>query len=131
VYQHWGRGPAWHHVEQWANNPIEADHSRLKHRLRPIRGLQADRTAQVIIIAHAFMQNLRNGHYELAAGASPARRVAAAFSELRRGDLTQVPGPGSTHLRIRQRICATLHASRNPGCSTRYASPCISGSLVP
>jgi len=27
---------AWHHVEQHANNPIEADHSQLKHRLRPI-----------------------------------------------------------------------------------------------
>jgi len=26
---------AWHHVEQYANNPIEADHSRLKHRPRP------------------------------------------------------------------------------------------------
>jgi transposase, IS6 family len=25
---------AWHHVEQYANNPIEADHSQLKHRLR-------------------------------------------------------------------------------------------------
>jgi transposase-like protein len=30
---------AWHHVEQYANNPIEADHSQLKHRLRPMRGL--------------------------------------------------------------------------------------------
>jgi len=29
---------AWHHVEWLANNPIEADHSRLKHRLRPMRG---------------------------------------------------------------------------------------------
>jgi transposase-like protein len=29
---------AWHHVEQHANNPIEADHGRLKHRLRPMRG---------------------------------------------------------------------------------------------
>ena len=26
---------AWHHVEQYANIPIEADHSQLKHRLRP------------------------------------------------------------------------------------------------
>ena len=26
---------AWHHVERYANNPIEADHSQLKHRLRP------------------------------------------------------------------------------------------------
>ena len=57
---------AWHHVERYANNPIEADHSQLKHRLRPMRGLQTDRTAQVIIAGHAFMQNLRRGHYEIA-----------------------------------------------------------------
>jgi transposase, IS6 family len=30
---------AWHHVERYANNRIEADHGRLKHRLRPMRGL--------------------------------------------------------------------------------------------
>jgi transposase-like protein len=74
--------PAWHHVERYANNPIEADHSRLKHRLRPMRGLRTDYTAQVIIAGHAFMQNLRRGHYELAVDAPPATRVAAAFIEL-------------------------------------------------
>ena len=73
---------AWHHVEQYANNPIEADHSRLKHRLRPMRGLRTDNTAQVIIAGHAFMQNLRRGHYELTVDAPPATRVAAAFAEL-------------------------------------------------
>ena len=73
---------AWHHVERYANNPIEADHSQLKHRLRPMRGLRTDRTAQVIIAGHAFMQNLRRGHYELGVDAPPARRVAAAFTEL-------------------------------------------------
>jgi transposase-like protein len=75
---------AWHHVEQYANNPIEADHSRLKHRLRPMRGLQTDRTAQVIIAGHAFMQNLRRGHYELAIDVAPATRVAASFADLAR-----------------------------------------------
>lgn len=73
---------AWHHVEQYANNPIEADHSRLKHRLRPMRGLLTDKTAQVIIAGHAFMQNLRRGHYELAVDTPPATRVAAALTEL-------------------------------------------------
>jgi transposase-like protein len=75
---------AWHHVEQYANNPIEADHGRLKHRLRSMRGLRTDITAKVIIAGHAFMQNLRRGHYELAVDASPATRVAAAFTELAR-----------------------------------------------
>src|SRR5258706_11370934 len=50
---------AWHHVERHANNPIGADHSRLKHRLRPMRGLRTVRTTQTIIAGHAFMQNLR------------------------------------------------------------------------
>jgi transposase-like protein len=63
---------AWHHVEQYANNPIEADHSRLKHLLRPMRGLRTDKTAQVIIAGHAFIQNLRRGHYELAVAAAGA-----------------------------------------------------------
>jgi transposase-like protein len=73
---------AWHHVEQHANNPIEADHSQLKHRLRPMRGLHTDRTAAVIIAGHAFLQNLRRGHYELGLDAPRGLRVAAAFTEL-------------------------------------------------
>ena len=43
-----------------------------------------DRTAQVIIAGHAFMQNLRRGHYELATEAPAAERVAVAFTELAR-----------------------------------------------
>ncbi|MFB6393594.1 IS6 family transposase [Polymorphospora lycopeni] len=73
-----------HHVERHANNPIEADHSQLKQRLRPMRGLHTDRTAQTIITGHAFVQNLRRGHYELAADIAPVHRVAAAFTELAR-----------------------------------------------
>jgi transposase-like protein len=73
---------AWHHVEQYANNPIESDHGRFKHRLRAMRGLGSDRTAQVITTGHAFVQNLRRGHYELGLDAPPGLRIAAAFSEL-------------------------------------------------
>jgi transposase-like protein len=72
---------AWHHVEQYANNPIEADHGQLKRRLRPMRGLQTDRTAQIVIAGHAFLQNLRRGHYELGVDAISALRVAPAFTE--------------------------------------------------
>lgn len=71
-----------HHVEQYANNPIEAEHGRLKHRLRPMRGLRTDHTAQVVIAGHAFIQNLRRGQYELGVGLPPSMRVAAAFTEL-------------------------------------------------
>jgi transposase-like protein len=48
---------AWHHVERYANNPIEVDHSRLKHRLRPMRRLRTDNIAHVIIAGHAFKPN--------------------------------------------------------------------------
>jgi transposase-like protein len=75
---------AWHHIERYENNRIEADHGRLKHRLRPMRGLHADRTAQVVIAGLAFVQNLRRGHYELGIDVHPALRVAAAITELAR-----------------------------------------------
>ena len=75
---------AWHHVERFANNPVESDHAQLRRRLRPMRGLRTDRTAQAIIAGHAFVQNLRRGHYELAVDAPPALRVGAAFTELAR-----------------------------------------------
>jgi hypothetical protein len=35
-------------------------------RLRPMRGLKQDRNARVIIMGHAFVRNIRRGHYELA-----------------------------------------------------------------
>jgi hypothetical protein len=49
-----------------------------------MRGLRTDQTAQVIVTGHAFIQNLRRGHYELAPDTPPALRVAAAFTELAR-----------------------------------------------
>jgi transposase-like protein len=57
---------AWHRTDQYANNHIEADHGRLRSRLRPMRGLKQDRNARVVIAGHGFVQNLRRGHYELA-----------------------------------------------------------------
>ena len=74
-------GP-WHRTEQYANNRVEADHGRLKSRLRPMRGLKQDRSASVIIGGHAFVQNVRRGHYELAAEELASRRLAVAFDEL-------------------------------------------------
>jgi transposase-like protein len=71
---------AWHHTELYANNRIEADHGRLKSRLRPMRGLKQLRCARVISAGHAFIQNLRRGNYEL--GVEEPLRVVAAFDEL-------------------------------------------------
>jgi transposase-like protein len=73
---------AWHRTEQYANNRIEADHGRLKAQLRPMRGLKQDRNARVIIAGHAFVQNVRRGHYELAVDEPASRRLAIAFEEL-------------------------------------------------
>jgi transposase-like protein len=72
----------WHRTDQYANNGIECDHGRLKARLRSMRGLKQDRSAKVIIAGQAFVQNLRRGHYELAAEVPATRRLAVAFDEL-------------------------------------------------
>ncbi len=60
----------------------QCDHGRLKARLRPMRGLKQDRSAEVIIAGHALVQNLRRGHYELVVDEFTNRRVAVAFDEL-------------------------------------------------
>jgi IS6 family transposase len=74
---------ALHDTTRYANNRIECDHGRLKARLRPMRGLRTDRTASTVIRGHAFIQNLRRGHYELGVEARHLRlRLAAAFDEL-------------------------------------------------
>ena len=73
---------AFHNTGQCENNRCEADHGRLKARLRPMRGLKTERTASVVIRGHAFIQNLRRGHYELGVETAPVYRLATAFDEL-------------------------------------------------
>jgi transposase-like protein len=73
---------AWHHTDRYANNQLEADHGRLKARLRLMRGLKQDHSARIIIAGHAFIQNLRRGHYELAVEEQMNRRQTTAFNEL-------------------------------------------------
>jgi len=73
---------AWHRTDRYANNRVEADHGRLKVRLRPMRGLKRDRSARVVIVGHAFIQNVRRGHYQLAVEEPAGRRVAVALDEL-------------------------------------------------
>jgi transposase-like protein len=73
---------AWDRTDRYANNHIECDHGRLKARLRPMRGLKQDRSARVVFAGHAFVQNLRRGHYELAVEVPVNRRLEVAFDEL-------------------------------------------------
>jgi len=73
---------AWHRTDRYANNRVEADHGRLKARLRPMRGLKQDRSARVVIAGHAFVQNIRRAHYDLAVEEPVTLRLAVAFDEL-------------------------------------------------
>jgi transposase, IS6 family len=73
---------ACHVTEQYATNPVDADHGRWKARLRPMRGLKRLRSARIISAGHAFVQNLRRGHDELGTEEPVNLRVQAAFDEL-------------------------------------------------
>jgi transposase-like protein len=71
-----------HVLEQYASNVIEADHSTLKARLRPMRGFKRTTSARTITAGHAFVQNLRRGHHDLTVDLPPHDRVRVAFTEL-------------------------------------------------
>jgi transposase, IS6 family len=73
---------ALHITEQYANNIVEADQGRLKARLRPMRGLKTISSLSTIAAGRALVQNLRRGHYELAADLPVRDRLGAAFAEL-------------------------------------------------
>jgi transposase-like protein len=75
---------AWHHTERYANNRIEADHAQLKRRLRAMRGTKTMTSLRVFATGHAFVQNLRRGHYEIAAEQPARRRLIVAFTDLAR-----------------------------------------------
>jgi transposase-like protein len=77
--------PAARHVlEQYANNRVEADHARLKARLRPMRGMKTMRSLRTVAAGHAFVQNLRRGHYEITVDVRAHDRVRVAFTDLAR-----------------------------------------------
>ena len=77
------RAPAgWHRTGRYADNRVEADHAQLKRRLAPMRGLKTDTSAGVVTAGHAFVQNLRRGHYELAVDEPVQLRLAVGFNEL-------------------------------------------------
>jgi hypothetical protein len=49
-----------------------------------MRGLKRIRSARTIAAGHAFVQNLRRGHYELTTDIPVHDRLRAAFAELAR-----------------------------------------------
>src|SRR5205814_5621201 len=72
---------ALHIAEQYTNNPVEADHGRLKARLRPMRGLKRHRSARLLAPGHAFVQHLRRGHYQIAPDLPAHCRLRHAFHD--------------------------------------------------
>jgi transposase, IS6 family len=60
----------------------EADHAQLKRRLRPMRGIKTMTGLRVVAAGHALVQNLRRGHYEIAADQARNLRLATAFGQL-------------------------------------------------
>jgi transposase, IS6 family len=54
----------------------------LKARLRPMRGLKRHSSVRVLAAGHAFVQNLRRGHYDIATEVPSAHRLRFAFDDL-------------------------------------------------
>jgi transposase-like protein len=71
-----------HVLDQYGNNCVEADHGRLKARLRPMRGMKTIASLRTVAAGHAFVQNLRRGHYEITVDLPVHDRVRVAFTEL-------------------------------------------------
>jgi hypothetical protein len=91
---------AWHHVERYANNRVEADHAQLNAGcfgvsarsplsstrprlgvLRPMRGIKTMTGLRTLAAGHAFLQSLRHGHYEIATDQPRKLRLAIAFGQ--------------------------------------------------
>lgn len=63
---------------------LAADHAQLKRWLRPMRGIKTSTGLRILAAGHAFMQNLRRGHYEIGADEPAGRRLTLAFTDLAR-----------------------------------------------
>jgi IS6 family transposase len=67
-----------------AVDSVEADHGRLKARLRPMRALKTISSPRTVVAGHAFVQNLRRGHYDITVDVPVHDRVLVAFTGLAR-----------------------------------------------
>ena len=73
---------ALHTFEQYANNPIEADHGRMKARLRSMRGLKSRRSVRILAAGDAFAQNVRRGNYDIATDVHDHHKLRKVFDDL-------------------------------------------------
>jgi transposase-like protein len=100
----------WHRTDRYANNRIEADHGRLKARLRPMGGLRQEHSARVVIAGHAFVQNVTAG-------------TTSWQSRSRRTDGWQSPSTSSPW-RSDAQPAVTSPACANPPDATRPSKCC-------
>jgi hypothetical protein len=63
-----------------------------------MQGLKHDRSARVTIAGHAFVQNVRRGHYELAVEVAAGQRLTVAFDALALAIWSKDSGPASACL---------------------------------
>ena len=47
-----------------------------------MRGLKRHRSARILAAGHAFVQNLRRGHYDIATEVPSCHRLRVAFNDL-------------------------------------------------
>jgi hypothetical protein len=92
---------AWHRTERYANNRVEAGHGRLKSRLRPMRGLNQDRNARVVVVGHAFVPKRSPGASRAGHGGADEPAVGRRARPARHGDLNPGGGYGSAMPRLR------------------------------
>jgi IS6 family transposase len=69
-----------HDLEQYANNRVEADHGRLRARLRSMRGLKTTRSLHTITAGHAFVQDLRAAGTTRSPSTCPSTTVSVSRS---------------------------------------------------
>jgi transposase-like protein len=60
-----------HRSSKYLNNGLERDHSHLKQRLYPMRGLKQGTSADILARGHALIRNLRGGFSSLTAAVPP------------------------------------------------------------
>ena len=66
-----------------ADGAISGTHRYLREaRLRAMRGLKRHRSARILAVGHAFVQNLRRGHYDVATEARDRHQLRLAFDDL-------------------------------------------------
>jgi transposase-like protein len=107
---------AWHHVERYANNRVEADHAQLKRRLRAMRGIKTMAGLRVVaagcLRAEPASRPLRDRRRP-----TPKPSTPHGLSRTRRGNLTGYrrtgrPGVRLARLTQQTRQLAAPHARR-------------------